>query len=339
MRAPAPARVAWLGLLLLLVLLVDRVAMHTWLDRERRFLEDIDHRPKPDAVEFNEHGIRDTRGPEAFPESAFNIVVLGDSFVYGFGLHPLHAIPQQIELRLRRSYPDRPINVANFGYISSSPYLSLRQLRDFGHLYHPDLVLLCVDMTDFHDDIKYELYDRKPGWFALLRFLPSGFFALKHATHALGLHDSMFGYPSDRFFVVNRPLEETRPYLAWIQKNIDAIDDFVRTRLGARFALAILPRPFQYSRAESPKSWERGSYTALGPYAHEPFRYFGEIGKSRRYPIRSLLPAFERTRVFPTAFRGDPHWNVRGARVAVDALLAFLEQERLLDPAPDAASR
>lgn len=321
----------WLLLMVGVVYAVDRVAMHTWLSDERYFLENLDHRPEPDGVEFNEHGVRDVRRLSAFHESDFNVIVLGDSFVFGFLLKPAEAIPQQMQRMLRARRPEQSINVVNFGYVSASPYLSLRQLRDFGRFYHPDLVLLCIDMTDFHDDIKYEKYRVKPGLFAMLRWFPSGFFALKGAARRLHVHEAIFGYPDDRFFVVNRPLEETRRYLASIQRNIDALYAYVQSDLGARFAVVVFPRPFQYSAEESLNSWESDAYTPLGPWVHEPFRYFEEVAGSRPYPIRSLLPAFQATRVFPTAFKADPHWNADGARVAAEGLLRILDEEGLLE--------
>ena len=58
-----------------------------------------------------------------------------------------------------------------------------------------------------------------------------------------------------------------------------------------------------------------------------------------RHPVGSLLPAFQQTDVFPTAFKADPHWNTDGVGVAVEAILAFLEEHDLLAEENDAASR
>ena len=41
-------------------------------------------------------------------------------------------------------------------WVSSSPLLNLRLLRDVGHKYRPDLVVYSLDMTDFRDDLHYE---------------------------------------------------------------------------------------------------------------------------------------------------------------------------------------
>jgi len=333
---------SWIAFMCLLVIGVDRVLMHTLLEPQRHFLEDIDHRPNFDGVEFNEDGIRDTRSRSAFRESDFNIVVLGDSFVFGFKLQPSDAIPQQLEIRLRSMFPGRSINVANFGYLSASPYLSLRQLREIGPHYHPDVVLLCLDMTDFHDDIMYEKFDRKPGLFGILKLLPSGFFALKRAARKLDVHEGLFGYPSDRFFVTKRPLGETRGHLGHIRMNINAIDEFTRSALSGSFALVVFPRYFQYNAAECPNNWERDEYDVASPYVHEPFRYLAEIAAEGRYPVGSLLAAFQTNTIFPTVFDDDPHWNRQGVEVAVRALLEFLQQEQLIEPedsAPPMRSR
>jgi len=329
-RLRVASHLAWVLMMAGVVYAIDRVAMHTVLDEERHLLANLDHRPEPDGAQINPHGLREARPLSAFRERDFNIVVLGDSYVFGYKLPPDQTIPRQLERVLRWRHGEPSINVVNFGYVSASPYLSLRQLRDFGRHYHPDAVLLCLDMTDFHDDIKWRRYREKPGLFALLDVLPSGFFLLKELTRALGLHEAVFGYPSDRFFVVNRPLEESRRYLASTRSNIDATHAYVREELGARFALVVLPRPFQYSAEESPESWARDAYTPLGPYVHEPFRYLEEGAESRPYPVHSLLPAFRDAEVFPTAFPDDPHWNTAGARIAAEGLAAVLEAEGML---------
>jgi hypothetical protein len=333
--AKALSRVAYVVFLALLLLLIDRVAMMYPFHDEKLFLEDIDHRPPPDGIEINDDSIRDTRDASAFRESDFNVVILGDSFVKGFLLRPHQAIPQQFERLARQRFPDRSINAANFGWISASPYLSMRQLRSIGSRYRPDLVILCIDMTDFHDDIKYQKYDEKPGLFAMLKVLPSLFFVLKKASKPTGLHELLFGYPADRFFIVHRPLHENREYLATIQGNIDAIHAYATSELGARFALVIFPRYFQYDPRESPRDWERAQYEPLGRYRHEPFRYFEEIARVRSYPVRSLLEDFQQTEVFPTTYRSDPHWTAGGARVAAEGILRFVEEQRLLEDEPE----
>lgn len=109
-----------------------------------------DHRLSANTTETNADGIRSEKEAEEFKEDNLNIIFLGDSFVYGLRQYPELAFPQQYERLARSRHPTCKINVANFGWISSSPYLSLRLLKDIGRKYAPDIVFLGIDMTDFH---------------------------------------------------------------------------------------------------------------------------------------------------------------------------------------------
>jgi hypothetical protein len=108
--------------------------------------------PDDPGIPTNEDGIRSRRRSGDFISDGYNIVFLGDSFIYGHSLELEETIPHVVEARLRKRFPEREVRVANFARVSSSPLLSYRQLRDIGARYRPDLVVLGLDMTDFHDD-------------------------------------------------------------------------------------------------------------------------------------------------------------------------------------------
>ena len=198
-------------------------------------MQDPYHRPKDNAPEINSDGIRCGREADAFHPQDLNFVFLGDSFTYGMNEYPHLVFPQQFETMLREKNPDLSINVANFGWVSSSPYLSFRLLKDIGAKYNPDVVFLCIDMTDFHDDLKYQhLIERPKFIYRVMSLLPGTVLVSKKALAKLtrfrpfeNLHDSVFGIPKDRFFVTNQPLEESRPFCDSIVANIDAIEQYV----------------------------------------------------------------------------------------------------------------
>jgi len=288
----------------------------------------VDHRLRPNPHRgINEDGIRSTRGASDFAGGSYNIVFLGDSFTYGVYVPAPAAFPSRVEALLNESRRPGAVKVANFGWASSSPLLSLRLLRDIGARYRPRLVVLCVDMTDFHDDLKYRLLLEE----GELLLSPTRFLLRR-----LGLGGGtapLFGppagrevLPQDRFFIVNQPLEQSLPLLREIEDNIAAIARHARDSLDARFVLVLLPRGFQYSDRESPRSWEREAYEALGPHVHEPFRWLGQLSRWADFPVISLLDAFRSSGVFPTSFDHDPHWNEQGHGVAASALTSHLER-------------
>jgi len=65
-------------------------------------------------------------------------------------------------------------------------------------------------------------------------------------------HEWIFGFPGRRFFISHKPLNETRQYFSYIQKNIDEINNYVKSELHADFMLFVFPRSYQYSDKECP---------------------------------------------------------------------------------------
>ena len=116
----------------------------------------IDHRMRPDGEEINSDSIRFRGEAGSIDVDDFNIVFMGDSFTYGLHLEYEDAVPYATEQHLASRKCDTQVRIVNFGWPSSSPLLSVRLLRDIGHMYYPDLVVYMLDMTDFDDDLNYE---------------------------------------------------------------------------------------------------------------------------------------------------------------------------------------
>jgi len=294
------------------------------------FVRDPDHRPEKAGLPgWNVDSLRCAWEPRDFHEAGLNLVFLGDSFTFGHPLAAEQSFPNKVEARLRERFPDRDVKVANFGWVSSSPLLSFRRLADIGEQYHPDFVVMCIDMTDFRDDIQWQnmldkrgiywFYDEIPITLSLLKSYLPGVFGTLHRWSTRNM-------PKERYFMVNAPLDETRRYLQPLAQNLDRIDAWCKQH-GARFVVVVLPRSFQYSDREAPGSWEAGEYAVQGPFALEPFRFFEELALRVDYPIHSLLPAFQQTTVFPTCFERDPHWTDAGTTVAAEDIAALLERE------------
>jgi len=283
--------------------------------------QDPDHWPKGSGPDWNEDSLRGTPAAREFTASTLNVVFLGDSFTFGQGVAPKQAFPSLVGDQLRAALPDAALRVANFGWSSSSPLLSYRRLLAIGERYHPDVVVLCVDMTDFGDDIRwgniidgrriYWLYDKLP---ITLR-----------AAQALApdLYERFVAWtvdaPARRFFHSEAPFEETRRHMQPLVDNVERIHAWCTAR-GADFVLVALPRSYQHSAREAPRNWEAKEYEVLGPHALEPFKLFDELRARGTFPVVSLLEAFQTTDVFPVCLEHDPHWIPAGHRVAAKAL-------------------
>ena len=312
--------------------LYEFIGQKYFFENKLYFVNDLDHRMVPNsASDINSDGIRSLCESYDFNDSTVNIVFLGDSFVYGWGVNFENSIPHLLEEKLNQNESTGTIKykVANFGWISSSPLLSLRLLKDIGSKYKPDWVFLGLDMSDFHDDLKYRSVLERKGLMACLDYTPITFLTLrKLISKSDFLHRQLFGFPGRRFFISDRPLNESKEFIIETQKNITEIFNFTKKKLNARFSLFVFPRAYQYSVVSSPNNWERDEYEEMGKYANEPFKYFEDLEKTHSdYPIKSLLSSFMKSEVFPTTFEDDPHWNKAGNSIAAEAIYKFFKKE------------
>ena len=304
------------------------------------FVLDVDHRPPPShrGIGTNADGLRVPFERDEVSGASFNLLFAGDSYTFGFRVEADEAFPALVQGMLASRRPDLDPRAVNLGWTSSSPLLGLRLLEDVGDGYHPDLLIYCLDMTDFHDDIKYDNMLRRRGiyrWYDKIpitlrlfkRLWPSAFEALyRHSNDNL---------PEERFFHSEQPLAASRPFLEPALENLRRLEAWAGGR-GIPFVVVVFPRSYQYSSRESPRNREAEFYTVLGSYSLEPFRFFEELGARERFPIVSLLGAFQETDVFPTCFEDDPHWNAAGHRVAADAIVTALAAGGFLPAAPEA---
>ncbi|MFH1747458.1 MAG: SGNH/GDSL hydrolase family protein [Planctomycetota bacterium] len=300
----------------------------------REFGSDIDHRMVPHSFPgINSDGLRCDFEAEDFSDDTFNIIFLGDSFTYGYGIDSgADAFPGQIETMLAATQPEPRVRAINFGWMTSSPLLSRRLLRDLGHKYHPDLVILNLDLTDFHDD---ESYGRRfeglyisPTVYLFRKFRKDHWLVnIKETSRLPEIWRMLFpGAAPPEYIIVNRPLEESRPHLQLTEANIRAIADYCRQDLQCGFLLILLPRNIQYSARECPGNWERYKYLEFGEYVDEPIRWLSEYAATVDFPCYSLLADFKRSNVFPICFEDDPHWNRDGHGVAAEAILRRLRE-------------
>jgi hypothetical protein len=301
---------------------------------------DVDHRPRPNTGGTNGDGLYTRYRPADLGSEGINIVCLGDSFTANPHLPEAQRYPAVLERLLRARCGERAVRVVNFGWVSSSPVLQVRQLRDLGARYRPHVVVQGFDMTDFHDDLRAEarlrrLADDDGRDVSLFRaFIVGASLALGVDDYGAWLRERLswearpqpaeeLQIPRERFFALFRPLEQTEPLLraSW---NAVLETERVARGLGARYALVVFPRYPQYNRSESPRDRERRVFPTSDDYILEPFRYFSERARSVSFPVHSALEDFATAGVFPTCLPDDPHWNAAGNRVAAEAVARHL---------------
>ncbi len=330
----------WIGPILFNAILMHRIGTRINLT--------VDHRMKPDGQEINSDGIRFKGEARDVKSEDYNILFMGDSYTYGYRLLYEETVPATFE-KLADSRCSDKIKSFNLGWISSSPLLSYRLLADIGKKYHPDLIVYLLDLTDYHDDLSYAMRLRQetdapiPGGSptrVVLGQILGRFFDIETLNEFRSVlrprinqqqTSSSSPVPSDRFFIVNQELEESRNDIErGVISNLSRIQQFGSRVLNAPLAVVLVPRGFQYSFRESPENWEKGAYEVGGPNVRVPSDYFEEKRKELGYPVLDLLPVFEQSEIFPLYFETDPHWNQRGALLAAETIESFLGEEGLL---------
>ncbi len=96
-------------------------------------------------------GFREPDLPSRKPTGTRRIVVVGDSFAFGYGVAEAEAFPRQLESLLLRTDPASRWEVINLGVPGSDPVTYLQHLREPGLAYTPDVVVIAVMANDVHD--------------------------------------------------------------------------------------------------------------------------------------------------------------------------------------------
>jgi hypothetical protein len=308
-----------------------------------RYTLGIDHRPRPHTGGTNEDGVYSHLGASDFRDQDFNVICLGDSFTANPHLPEEVRWPTLLEGLLQPRVPGRTVRVANFGWVSSSPVLQARQLREIGAKYKPALVVQAFDMTDFHDDlVARERLGRigagGGGDVSIFRAFGVG------ASLALGVDDygqwlrERFRWarpdgapavPGPRYFFLFEPPEASEPYFRTSWEAILETERVARD-MGARYVMFVLPRYQQYDPRESPRDPERRVFPDDAPGLLVPFAYFARQARSAGFPVHSLREDFLADPAFPKCRSDDPHWNAEGNRVAAEAIERHLGADRLL---------
>jgi lysophospholipase L1-like esterase len=103
-------------------------------------------------VEINPHGFRQREIPYKRNRMLCRILVVGDSYVWGYGV-------EQKEIFTSRMEEINPkLEVVNIGVSGYSTDQELLLFRDKGIKYQPDIVILVVSNNDFKDNLLERVY-------------------------------------------------------------------------------------------------------------------------------------------------------------------------------------
>jgi len=101
--------------------------------------------PSGERVPFTlHHSSQGLRGDEVPPKQPgeFRVLMLGDSFTYGWNVSQGEDVPSQLQEILRAAHPNEAITVINMGVPAYAPWQALELLKARGLAFAPDLVIL-----------------------------------------------------------------------------------------------------------------------------------------------------------------------------------------------------
>lgn len=291
------------------------------------------HRPNQDGrfvhrdfsvrVKTNSAGLRDDEYRIERTDKK-RMLVLGDSFAWGFGVELADRFDKIIEQRLANW---EVINAAVSGYGTDQQFL---YLRDIGTAYQPDVVLLLLHENDFSTNIAAEAYWYNKPYFSLENDrLTLSNVPVPEATFLQKLDRLLLGRT---FFLGRVYLRTARPVIAYFSQGPDRSDgsddvnsetagpltvrlleaiDAVCTEHGARFVLVSIPTDDDRKKA------------ALDAFSNESdVPYLG---------LDEYFSTFKVAMEFPN----DAHWNATGHAAASEAIANFLEEQSILTVDPD----
>ncbi len=299
------------------------------------------------AVVTNGLGLREV-DIEPKRRGTTRILVLGDSYTFGYGVEAAEAYPQVLGALVRGTEP--PVEVINAGIPSYSPTLEVLWLRGVGLALSPDLVVLGFDMSDFQDDLFLEPLvewgedgepvrvrpSPRPGRLARgyksLLLVRMARFATESAYRRLASGEE-FDAPQARELVHNRfaltrddvPEEEAGPHyrrtFGWL--------DRMRTLL-AEHQVRFLVFTYPYGHQVATDEWDSGrlhyGFARGKVYSDEPARRLAAWAAQRQVPYLDLFPAFRTAADGTYYFAEDGHFTPKAHRLVAESLLARLRE-------------
>jgi lysophospholipase L1-like esterase len=294
----------------------------------------------------NSFGLRSPEVAIPKPRNTFRILLLGDSFTFGFKSAEDDVFARKLEGRLRREYGATTVEVVNAGVLSYCPLLEDLQYRHHLHILEPDLVILNFDMSDVQDHMDYSrstvfaadgaplfvsepTLRTTPGW---APGLLSWQWVSRHASALSRRFESTSGGMS---------VTHDRDRYAWALDGGPEWDDEVKASLapvadlaqllehyGIAFVLATYPQPWQVAADATPRPPIRTQFGIGLNTVHlndRSFRKLAAFAETHGIPFVNATDAFRKEGKPADLFLpADFHFSPLGNQRYADVLAAYI---------------
>lgn len=280
----------------------------------------------PFVVDSNSRGWREREYTLKKPQGIKRIVVLGDSFTWGYAVRYENSYSKVLEKKLGDKY--QVISLGMPGYSTDQEFLVLSRE---GLNYEPDVVILSLFLDDIFTNGNMATHNGKypkpyytigkdgglilknvpvPFLKSPLRsfeFVNSEIYKLRTILHTPS------EFPKDSWHNVFNPryLGSNDGEITF--KLLQEINNLCRSR-GIKFMITVIPLKFQLSKRN----------------LRLPQEVLLEFGKKTAIPVLDFLPYFEDYKYVSLYFKTDLHWNGRGHYVAAQAVYDFLYSDKIV---------
>lgn len=283
-------------------------------------IDRFDHRDFSVQVSINSQGLRDGEYARQPAPGRHRMLVLGDSFGWGFGVQQNEIFSEVLEAR--HSEWDI-INASVSGYGTDQEYL---YFKHSGVAYEPGIVLLLFHQSDFVDVISSQryLYDKpvfrlNSDGDLLLRNSPVRHASIEEAIQRYILARTWF--LSRLYYALKSSRQEGAPQP--VSSNHSNSDASLKGSIIVARLLGLLNRLAKEHGARLVVV----SVPMSEPYRQELAETLGAEG----VPYLALDAAFANPQAAVT-FAHDGHWNAAGHRIAADAIEEFLQLLGIFQP-------
>jgi lysophospholipase L1-like esterase len=309
------------------------------------------------VIHINSLGLRSPEVAIPKPPATIRILLLGDSFTFGFKAPDEQVFARRLEARLRRDYRSDAIEVVNAGVLSYCPLLEYLQYRHHLNILEPDLVVMNFDMSDVQDQMAYSRdLVQSPDGVPLFVTEPSLAGKAPSATPVLlsfewlarrirgargRVTSTLEGVPfvrdEDRYLWA---LDGGPEWDAEAERAMAPITHLNRLLQHERvpLLLATYPQPWQVSADATPVPPIRDQYGVGRNTVHlndRPFRKLSKFAAGQGIPFLNATQAFRDDSAPASLFlRDDFHFTAKGHQLYADALAAYIIDHNLVRALP-----